>query len=267
MANAERLMTGGDFAGATHELERAVALSPDNPAAWYRLGIVQERGDGVASEAAFRRATKLEPTQSAYWRHLAASEAKQRKTVAAERSYRQALRLTPDVPSAQAGLASVLREDSPTIARLREAEDLLRAALTSQPDYGFARFELGRVLLARGEPGGAATELEIARSYYPHSPGVWYALMQAYRNQGERAKAEEASRRFREIQRAVSETDRLLIQAAQRPNDPRLRLSLGRALMAQGEPGMAAVQFRKCLALAPANAEARQALTSANAGR
>ena len=264
---AEQLAKSGDGAGAQRKLERALAVEPGNAAAWYLLGIVQEKGDGAASETAFQRATSLEPQKALYWRHLGAAQAKQGKSAAAERSYREALRLAPAVPSAQAGLASVLRANNPNVARLTEAETLLRTALISQPDYGFARFELGRVLLAQGDADGAASVLEISLSQYPHSPGVWYALTRAYRQQGNSKKAAETAARFRKIQQAVSETDRLLVQAAQRPDDPYLRLMLGRALAAQGESGMAEVQFRKCLALEPTNEEARRDLRNAEASR
>jgi tetratricopeptide (TPR) repeat protein len=79
----------------------------------------------------------------------------------------------------------------PTSPDAAEAVDALRASIKARPDFAPARAELGRLLFKRDEVDLAIAELEKAAELDPAGTPALYALSQAYRKKGERAKAQE----------------------------------------------------------------------------
>jgi len=65
--------------------------------------------------------------------------------------------------------------------------------LKMRPDYGSARYLLGKILLAQGNAAEAAAQLEISAKLSPDDANVHYQLGQAYQRLG---KAELASKEF-----------------------------------------------------------------------
>jgi tetratricopeptide (TPR) repeat protein len=72
-----------------------------------------------------------------------------------------------------------------------EAVDALRASVRANPGFAPARAELGRLLLKRDEVDLAIQELEKAVALDPGSTLALYALSQAHRKKGDRARAQE----------------------------------------------------------------------------
>jgi Flp pilus assembly protein TadD len=74
----------------------------------------------------------------------------------------------------------------------------LRTVLRTRPDYADARYLRGKILLAGGDAGGAAIELEIAARLAPDDANVHYQLGQAYQKLG---KTDLAQEQFQAYQR------------------------------------------------------------------
>ena len=66
-----------------------------------------------------------------------------------------------------------------------EAETLLRGVLAEQPEFGDARYLLGKILLAAGAAGQAVPHLEAAVRISPDHASYHYQLAQAYRRLGD----------------------------------------------------------------------------------
>ena len=64
---------------------------------------------------------------------------------------------------------------------------LLRAVLQEQPEFGDARYLLGKILLASGEPDRAVPHLEAAVRLAPEDATYHYQLAQAYQRSGGRS--------------------------------------------------------------------------------
>jgi tetratricopeptide (TPR) repeat protein len=79
----------------------------------------------------------------------------------------------------------------PATPAATEAVEALRASIQAKPDFAPARAELGRLLFKRDEVDLAIAELEKAAALDPAGTPALYVLSQAYRQKGERAKAQE----------------------------------------------------------------------------
>jgi len=128
----ETLATWGEYDEAQRQLEGAVAATPDEPSAWYDLGIVREHGgDSRGALEALARAKALVPTD---WRPRVALAALHWKLAAAcLRATPAAESCTADVEAARSEYNGLLALDLPQ--RLREKVQWALAQLAS-PNAG-----------------------------------------------------------------------------------------------------------------------------------
>ena len=66
----------------------------------------------------------------------------------------------------------------------------MREVLQAKPDYGDARFELGKALLQQGDVKGAVESLEIAAKLEPGQAHVHFQLGRAYLAAGRKAEGD-----------------------------------------------------------------------------
>ena len=78
----------------------------------------------------------------------------------------------------------------PTASGAKEAVEALRASIRAHPGFAPARAELGRLLFKQDALGPAIVELEKAAALDPAGTPALYVLSQAYRRNGEPAKAQ-----------------------------------------------------------------------------
>ena len=149
-ALAVRYLDVGQVALAREHLERAIALAPDFPDAYYNLGSVAlAEGDPASAIAAYRRA----------------------------------IGLRPDYPEAHNNLGGVLA----ATGALDEALDHYRLAARFDPGHSAAHYNIANVLLARGETEGAIRHYRLALEAAPDDPDVSSGLARALAMAGERA--------------------------------------------------------------------------------
>ena len=115
---------------------------------------------------------------------------------------RQAVSRHRDSYLGQYWLAKVLLQ-SGAAPRTKEGEEALAALGTSvrlNPDFWHARTDLGKALLDRGEVPAAIVELEKAAVLNPSASSPLYLLAQAYRRQGDEARAKDLAARVSKMQ-------------------------------------------------------------------
>ena len=121
-------------------LENAVRLEPKEDSAWFNLGKARAMlGRGREADEAFERSFELNPRRKAL---AHAAELQQSGDWAeSERLTREILRSEPKNVNALRLLAACSCE----AGRTREAEKLLRQAISQAPDFIEARLDLGRL--------------------------------------------------------------------------------------------------------------------------
>ena len=150
-------MQQGNFAEAQAQLERTLALNPNNGEAWSLLGSVyKQSGNNPKAIEALRRAIPL----------------------------------LPDQPSPHITLAAILAQGGDTSGATAErklAADLSRTAVAHQR-AAFA-LDSGRTLLKQGKLPEATTQLRIATAADPTNPEAHTLLAEALTRQNQTAEA------------------------------------------------------------------------------
>jgi protein O-GlcNAc transferase len=147
----------GDERGAIARYEQALVLDPANAYAGYNFGKLRyERGAHGEAERLLRRALGSRPDFPEARVLLACALEAQGQVQAAATELEAALRSWPHDFGALFIYAGVLRR----LGRVDEAASALRRALAVDPQNLDARTMLFHVLEAKGDPAGAALELE-----------------------------------------------------------------------------------------------------------
>lgn len=130
----------GDTSQAEAAFRKATILDPNHSWAWFRLGLlqIQKLGQYQRAEQSFREAIKIEPQRGIYRRHLAdlLLNKPRRQVTEAVAELREAVSLEPTELTFLIPLAETLAE---TPGGLKEAESLLRTAVTSNPTSSYAK--------------------------------------------------------------------------------------------------------------------------------
>jgi choline-sulfatase len=150
-------VTSGDLAGPAlrRTLEQILVDDPKNPQAHLRLGYVMlEASQCAGAEAHFRAAIAGHLPGADAYLGLAACQAAARQVDAAAATLRQAEAAEPDNPVVVAN-RGVLLSDA---GRAAEAVPLLKRALTLDPEFHEARFNLALAYLRAGDRSSAALE-------------------------------------------------------------------------------------------------------------
>jgi len=206
----------GRFDDAETSLAEAVRLSPNDPSAWFNLGLTRQKlGRDDSAYEALQRARALAPGDVPIARALALTEIDRKGFVAAVALLVESTQAKPDDPDlwfqlgrAQRGLGNLsgaaeslrraIRLDSggakgiaPSAAllladTLRSAGDPAGSAeaasqlLALRPDDPDGAMYLGLARLASGDAAGAVTALESARRAAPSRADIAHNLGSAY---------------------------------------------------------------------------------------
>jgi tetratricopeptide (TPR) repeat protein len=120
-----------EYALARHVLGQALRLDPDDPKAYFNLGLAQEGlGEDEAALAAFRKATELNPVYGGAYYNLGTLLIKRKEYRAALEPLSEAVRLSPERSDPRYNLAVALAH----LGETRQALDSLREALKLRPD-------------------------------------------------------------------------------------------------------------------------------------
>ena len=130
ISEGNQLLSQGNYAGAAHKYEQAVAISPDQEDLHYNLAIAL---------------------------------AKLGKTEDAKKQYEEALRIFPDYAEAQNNLGNLLMSEN----KLEEAIVQFRKAIGNMPENASFHNNLGTAFARRAKLEEAITEFEQAIKYAP----------------------------------------------------------------------------------------------------
>jgi tetratricopeptide (TPR) repeat protein len=176
-----------------------------------------------------------------------------------------------------AGTLDVLAEcpepfrESPELAALRaeclwglgrsdEAARLAESALEANPRLTRALLLRGRMCLTADQPGAAVPFLEKAVLLDPHDEQSRAHLVQAYKQRGETARAEQHHGLLEETKALKEKVSQLEQQALSHPWDDRIRQQIAACYRKLNRPAETRMWLQAALACNPANQEVRQEL-------
>jgi tetratricopeptide (TPR) repeat protein len=230
-------------AGKLHEAlalyREAVKLAPQSARAHLNLGIaLAALGDEAGAVAGYERALALDAANPFAAYNFGKLRYERGRHADAERLLRQALAARPDFPQARVVLACVLEaqgkaEDALNelealgaeadfgtlfikagvlrkLGRLDAAADTLRRAVALDPHNLDARTTLFHVLEAKGDPVGAALELEAVLKQSPDWPEALYNYGVVLKKLMRPVEAEDALRRAIALQPGFTRAYRML---------------------------------------------------------
>ncbi len=204
-----------------------------------------------AAADCFRLAAQRDGKEVAWPYLLGAAEQAAGRFDSASAAYTRALELSP-----AAGVAAIrLGEIRLLEGRPDEAETILKRALAVPALSPSAHSLLGQTALARRDWPAAIEHLEAALAAVPDANRLHHPLAQAYRGQGDRAKAEEQLAQAGQV--GLKPPDPLLDAATALRTGERLALMSGRTAARAGRYADAAQEFRRALAARPESVEAR----------
>ena len=182
---------------------------PDSPLLHLQRGVLKAmQAELGPAEVEFDTARRLGPELPAPYAGLAMIWMQTGQTQKAVETLRVAARERRDhiVPYilAVALVRSGVDPDSPDAS---EAIDALQTSIRLQPRFAPAHSELGRLLLKREDLDGAVRELETATALDAENTAALYNLAQAYRKQGDRARATDLLARLTRINAQVRGDD------------------------------------------------------------
>lgn len=270
------------------EAYRSAQQKPEDADRNGRLGMLLYANEQYELAAAcFERARAFAPGAGPWAYYLGRAQVYLARSDPAASSLREALRIRPGYLPARLMLAKSLLDGG----HAEESRALYQALVDELPETAEAHYGLGRIATARGELASAVAHLGKACSLFPGFGAAHFALARAYRDLGEKEKAQEqlalyqkdklgwpavpdpllaaildlkagANAHLRkgielaeagELQAAVDEHEQALLA------DPRLvraHINLIRLYGTLGQPGKAEEHYRAVVAIDPALAEA-----------
>jgi Flp pilus assembly protein TadD len=239
----------------------------------FREGAEQmHAGNGAAAEAAFRKATELDPSFAPARLDLGLAQLKQGKLLEAIASIRKSLELDPDSPGAHLFLGIAEYQSNDPDGALRD----LHLALKEDPKNVQTLTWLGIVELNAGHPELASEPLDHAAELAPQDENVLDYRVQAHMAVAKQSytalyKLDPASWRLHRLNAAIdAQADdhkgaiaeyQLAIKLA--PNEAELYEGMGWEYRKLGQADQAAKAFAEQLKLSPGNPIAMYNLGSA----
>ena len=232
----------------------------DEPEATFLAGFfAAELGDRDAAVARYRQALASDPQHRQSLRHLGTwGLATGRVTEALAEIEPTARQLQPPDPTLQNVIGLLLRKSG----RLDDAVAAFETGLRYAPDRRstMLRTNLGRALADLNRLDEAAGHLEAVLATDPDQLIALYALANVRFRQGRREQGQALMVRFQEQQRLLDELTFEIQNLSYYPEEPSILVRVGKLYERRGEPDKAATYYRRALARAPDDPEARQAL-------
>ena len=167
---------------------KAVEAEPRDASRNGRLGMLLYANEQYESAATcFDRARSLAPAEARWPYYLAKARSNLSSHEAAAAGARDVLRMRPDYLPARLLLARSLLD----AGQAEDARTLYAAIAREHPEAAEAHYGLGRVGLAAGRAADAVAPLQKACELSPAFGAAHFALARAYRDLGEKEKAQE----------------------------------------------------------------------------
>lgn len=231
-------------------LRRAVAASSRSSSAWGTLGkTFHAHGLEEEAELSYRRAAEIDPKEFR-WPYLRAVVLKNTRT---EEALAQAVRaavLNPSYVPAHLLAAELLERANEPEEAMARYEKVASETRSAQAELG-----LGRLLMLRGELDAAFEHLQLAAEYQPRVGSVHAALARLHARRGERAMAEQASKKARTLPARIGVDDPVMTEVSDEAVSSRGYEQRALRAEASGEPGEAERLYERLLELRPDEAD------------
>lgn len=147
VATASVCVEVNDFDAAARDLDEALGLAPEWPAAHFERGKLWLRVDDmVKASESFQKAASGLPGFAPAWANLGATLGELDRPVEALAAFEQALAQEPHSAQALNNIGVVRRE----LGRLAESEAAFRQVIQLMPDMAFGYYNLGHTLFLQG---------------------------------------------------------------------------------------------------------------------
>ncbi|PYV28167.1 MAG: hypothetical protein DMG24_02725 [Acidobacteria bacterium] len=180
-----------------------LAHLPNSERLYLQRGVMRAmKGEFAEAEQDFATSFKLAPQEFLPPVSLGLISMQMGHLEQAVNGLRQTVSQHPDNYLAQYWFAKVLLQSgaAPGTREGEEALAALRASVRLNPDFWHARADLGKALLDRGDVAPAIVELKKAAALNPSASSPLYLLAQAYRRQGDEARANNLAARVSKMQ-------------------------------------------------------------------
>ena len=250
-----------------------------------------ELGDRKAALAELREVARLSPSDPKAWRTIALLHKEDVDLEAAREAYRATLRLDAAQPRARFELAEVLTDLGEYDEAARQLEDcsggvpeadrleLVARGIWARGDSERIRTLLGRALaeyprhvgllalasqveMAEDRPAGAIALLDRALAIDPYHAASYDRRGLLRKAAGDDEGAALDLGRSSELKATLAELSRLDDEAANRHEDPEIRVRIGRLCVQLGKFELAASWYRAALSVDPRHGPAREGLAS-----
>jgi tetratricopeptide (TPR) repeat protein len=144
----------------------------------------------------FRNAAVLDPQMIQAHYNAGQSLIRLNQLAEAEKEFRLELQINPSDESSKYHLAYSLLERK---IGVDEALSLLKEAIATRYDYADARYQLGKVMIEKGDLSGAIYQLETAANIEPKKEYIHYQLSIAYRRASRIADADRELKLYSEL--------------------------------------------------------------------
>jgi Flp pilus assembly protein TadD len=251
-ALAEVMLKAGRYDSALDLARRAVRLAPASPRANRALAHAAAV-EKILPEAwpAFERGVALAPDDGGLLADYGEALSRYGRSEQAGRVLQRAAQLRPGDPRVLGLLGAHLGQRAQTPAELQRAVALLRRAAALAPGGTEPRYQLGKLLLLSGDPGGAAAALEECLRIDSSFEEVWFPLGQAYQTLGRESEARRAFAAYQNYADFRREAAQLELRLRRAPHRVDLLLRMARLQESHGRREWAARYFRQALRLRP----------------
>ena len=239
----------GEFEQAISEYRKAIALNPNSPIIYNRLGVAySELKQYDAALDAYQKALALSPMTAELHYNMGLVYLKQGDLPRALKAFKRATSINAEWEDAYTGLGEVYLKQGD----LGQAAHAYRQATRLNPNGNpNAILGLGKTYVKQGRLDDAITAVEKAIEIQVDNTEAHYQLAQIYVKRGDRKKAASAMAFFK----VLRQTDPLLQEAEtwvkRHPEDARGYNNLGIVYLARRRSEDAVASYKRAISLAP----------------
>ena len=239
----------GEFEQAISEYRQAIALNPNSPIIYNRLGVAySELKQYDAALDAYQKALALSPMTAEPHYNIGLVYLKQGNFPRAAEAFKRAVAIDTEWGDAYTGLGEVYLKQGDFGQAIRAYKQAARLNPNGNPS---AILGLGKTYVKQGRLDDAIIAIEKAIEIQVDNTEAHYQLAQIYIKRGEKKKAASAMAFFK----VLRQTDPLLNEAEawvkRHPNDARGYNNLGIVYLARRRSEDAIASYKRAISLAP----------------
>ena len=191
---------------AIYVYETALKSRPDVPKLWFGLGLSQYLASRPnEAEDALRKALALDPQYTAAYVVLGDLLEQSKRYADALEVFREAMEMHSDLYLPYYYYGKLASKEAQVYSA--DAIEKLRKAISLNPNFAEARYELGKALVHAGQPSEGIQQLNKSLELNPDLAQSHYQLARIYKKLGDQVRASEHIRLFEETNKKAKPED------------------------------------------------------------